>query len=567
MVVGWTGLVFSLTDVVSDIVNSSNWIAGGAIISWLKGQVGHLTSSVASNSSLVQELIDEDALEPHVIWGSVGLFLVFLPGLSAAVGWILELGEVEAGGGRFSFSRAAKGLKEWGTSDWLWYLLCTFCYPAYLVTVCLGWADYQPYEAMSIEAYWEAAPQLWLNLHVFLSGSSGGLLQLLTTVLSATMIIKNSMVDQFNTFGVDLRVSISCLRFIIIVFFTFFTSIVFRLVTLALITAYLKEFAVAFLLVHFCLLLAIAWSSELRGPELVDVLHASAFMSSGNALDERGLRKQRKFLDRSNYYVTGVYTVFLITILVMMNLKRGMEHWSSLTLTTCTINHWVCPATPQWNANLMFPLMVLIGMINLVVYNKFGKHELGGEAMKEREMLEKKKRDAECGEELLLEALLIRAVRRRAEMHRASNQEQLEARATENNEIEEGTTELESFLNPTNVGLEGEKEDDFFLPSNRQEAQDMLEECRQQISQLEEKKKEAVMIEQKKERMETDIKDMDLRTQELTQEITDKEEKILKLNQSMQEMDEHLEQATARLVILEEKETKMKETLNKLESK
>ena len=33
-----------------------------------------------------QELIDEDALEPHVIWGSVGLFLVFLPGLSAAVG-------------------------------------------------------------------------------------------------------------------------------------------------------------------------------------------------------------------------------------------------------------------------------------------------------------------------------------------------------------------------------------------------------------------------------------------------------------------------------------------------
>ena len=36
------------------IVNSSNWIAGGAIISWLKGQVGHLTSSVASNSSLVQ---------------------------------------------------------------------------------------------------------------------------------------------------------------------------------------------------------------------------------------------------------------------------------------------------------------------------------------------------------------------------------------------------------------------------------------------------------------------------------------------------------------------------------
>ena len=39
--------------------------------------------------------------------------------------------------------------------------------------------------------------------------------------------------------------------------------------------------------------------------------------------------------------------MFLITILVMMNLKRGMEHWSSLTLTTCPINHWVCPATPQ----------------------------------------------------------------------------------------------------------------------------------------------------------------------------------------------------------------------------
>jgi len=94
--------------------------------------------------------------------------------LSAAVGWILELGEVETGGGRFSFKKARKALGEWDTSDWLWYLLCTFCYPGYLVTVCLGWADYQPYEAMSIEAYWEAAPQLWLNLHVFLSGFSGG---------------------------------------------------------------------------------------------------------------------------------------------------------------------------------------------------------------------------------------------------------------------------------------------------------------------------------------------------------------------------------------------------------
>ena len=61
-------------------------------------------------------------------------------------------------------TKAKKALREWDTSDWLWYLLCTFCYPGYLVTVCLGWADYQPYEAMSIEAYWEAAPQLWLNV-------------------------------------------------------------------------------------------------------------------------------------------------------------------------------------------------------------------------------------------------------------------------------------------------------------------------------------------------------------------------------------------------------------------
>ena len=54
------------------------------------------------------------------------------------------------------------------------------------------------------------------------------------------MIIKNSMVDQFKTFGVELHLSTSCLRFIIIVFFTFFTSIVFRLTTLALITTFFK---------------------------------------------------------------------------------------------------------------------------------------------------------------------------------------------------------------------------------------------------------------------------------------------------------------------------------------
>jgi hypothetical protein len=528
MVVGWAGLVFSLIDVLSDVVNSCNWIVGGAIIHWFQSQIGQL---VSSGPGLKQDEVPEWEADYHVVWGSVGLFLVFLPGLSAAVGWILEEGELENGGGKFSFQKARQSLQEWDVSDWLWYLLCTLCYPVYLVTVCVGWADYPPYAAMSIEAYWEAAPQLWLNLHVLLSGHPGSLLQLFTTALSAAMIIKNSMVDQFNTFGVELTVSLSCLRFVLTVFFSFFTSIVFRLTMLAIITAYLKVYAIAFLCVHFCLLLCIGWYSQLRGPELVDVLHASAFMSSGNALDENGLRRQRKFLDRSNYYITITYTLFLITILVLMNLNLSMEHWSSLTLSTCHLSHLVCPGTSQWNANLLLPLLAAIGMINLLIYKKLGEQELGGEAMKKRKILEAQKMDAEGGEELLLEALLTRAVRRRVETRRI-----------------QGNSEEDPEENGNNVSSH------FYLPSNRQEAQEKLDECTKQILLLEEKEKAKEMIEEKKLSLENEINVMDLRKQELIQEIKEKEEKKAQLT-------ENLNDVTERLVTLEEKEMKIKENL------
>ena len=176
--------------------------------------------------------------------------------------------------------------------------------------------------------------------------------------------------------------------------------------------------------------------------------------------------------------------------------------------------------------------------------------------MRDRERLEAEKMDAEGGEELLLEALLIRAVTRRAETRRASKQEkEIQSEIFASNEDHE-MEEVVSFIDPNK----------FFLPSNREEAQDMLDECRKQISLLEEKKAEAENIAERKVRMEKYIKDLDIRKQGLMLEIADKEDRVAQQIKSLQEIVETLKNATASLVILEEQEIKIKENLKKLES-
>ena len=123
---------------------------------------------------------------------------------------------------------------------------------------------------------------------------------------------------------------------------------------------------------------------------------------------------------------------------------------------------------------MAIPILILIGLVNLLAYHKFGQKELGGEAMRERERLEIEQRDAEGGEELLLEALLVRAVGRRVALRKATKQgkngqEPVEERTNANHMTEEESkVETEALHVP-----QGVEEDNFFLPSNRWEARTM----------------------------------------------------------------------------------------------
>ena len=366
-------LATSLLDIVSDFSNSLSFLYSDFrvlhIIPGITSNLVHTgthklaTNNTANESTTIQPTgcimancsnsTEEPTYyetAPHLIWGSIGMLLIFCPGMFALIFAILSDRPYDM------FCKQEKG--TWCCITSLFWSLFLLCYPLVIVVAgvatiftgtnklfgdsdAMGWAPGLVVFA-AFESYFQSVPQLILQIFSLLNRYPLNGLQLLTILTSALMILKTGIELDLKAAEEEVGDKSKRCRHLIRIIPLNISALLFRTAAITLTATYLRYWAIipitlslleTCVIVAFCIrldatLMFFVAISSVGGTntgmtQLMDYFFDEVTIST----------KVKKFANISNIITFFHHTITLIIILILIvTFPTLMNHWTDDTL-------------------------------------------------------------------------------------------------------------------------------------------------------------------------------------------------------------------------------------------
>lgn len=325
-------IIPSLGDILSDLLNSREMLGGLNVISTTIHNVFYTVTEVSGNdTSERNSTSDRNSTSTYhedqdVIWGCIGFFLIFAPGLPMAIACVNYF---ICQGGFYPFRRCVA-------------ILCFICYPfAILITQIGGLCGSVVSDNILVafvggEAFFQSSPQMVLQLFTIQYGYQTGPLQIITICLSFFLLAKTAiMFDLLYLESVDTKLDNwkMKVKYVIKVIPVYTTGIVFRIGGLSITIAYLRYWSLILIAILIYQYAVTAYQLGYNGRDIFIAIISNLGSMTRGVMDS-GTKAQASFafLTISSILTFIHQSTCLVSILVMTNLSPSyFSHWSPKT--------------------------------------------------------------------------------------------------------------------------------------------------------------------------------------------------------------------------------------------